>query len=608
MNPPKHNGQWKFPVEASRARQHYYADQGPALIDADDPTEDLANEITSELPPPGTWSGMAQPRAIEADADAAGLETTGNATIVTSGTVLRDRFVLEQQIGSGGTAVISRARDLQRDGETDDGSHVAIKLLRPEFRDQPQSIARLLREFRQTRSLAHPNIVRFYDLDCDRGTWFIAMELLNGEALGQRLRRASPQGLPAREALRIAVACGEALAFAHEHGVTHGDVKPDNVFVTATGEVRVLDFGVAPEPVLEPPPLDSTMVDRVAAAATRAYASPEVLAGQRPEPRDDVFSLACVIYEMLAGRHPYGRRGASEARDARLKIKPLPGLSTRQWRPLAAGLAWRRERRPAGVREFLQALGSDAPAHPPMQEAVALPVRIVAGELQRPSSRVWRGAAAIVVVAALGVLIGRFWLQSPSEPQPLSRATPVIAAVKASDASNGGIANGVGASAVADRKTPIVPNTAPTVSTRTQSSMPPVQVSFDAASMVVSQRAVTAAIPVRRLDHAGGSVRFAWRVLDGTAVAGQDYGGPPGGVAGFAEGHTYRMIYVPIVNDAQTIGDRTFTVELTGASHGASLESGSRIIVTIRDDDYRARGGLPLAAPVPLLPSLRPRT
>src|SRR5690606_29475460 len=143
---------------------------------------------------------------------------------------------------------------------------------------------------------AHPNIVQFHGLDCDQGTWFISMEMLTGEALGQRMRRAERTGLPPAEALRIASACGAALEHAHARGVVHGDVKPDNVFVTADDEVRVLDFGAAASP-LPPAAADSADFGRIAPSATRAYASPEVLAGQGPEPRDDVFSLSCVIYE-----------------------------------------------------------------------------------------------------------------------------------------------------------------------------------------------------------------------------------------------------------------------------------------------------------------------
>ena len=102
--------------------------------------------------------------------------------------------------------------------------------------------------------------------------------------------------------------------------------------------------------------------------------------------------------------------------------------------------------------------------------------------------------------------------------------------------------------------------------------------------MVVSQNAVAAAIPVRRLDQSGRRMSVTWRTMDGTALAGRDYGGPQAGLASFAEGQMVHMVYVPILNEAKATGDRTFTVELTAASPRASLGSIRRLIVTIQDD------------------------
>ncbi|MGH8129894.1 MAG: serine/threonine-protein kinase, partial [Steroidobacteraceae bacterium] len=368
MNPTSHDAQAKHPGELLRIDQSNGAGELPVPIDEPDPTEELANEVTTELTNSHRWVRSKTQRAIVSGHGRVDIEPADAAPIMANCTVLRDRYVLEQQLGNGGTAVIFRAVDLRRDGMAAEGRRVAIKMLRPELRDRPQSVARLQREFRQTQTLTHPNVVRFHDLDCDRGTWFIVMELLSGEALGPRLRRVAPDCLPREETIEIAAATAEALAFAHDHGVTHGDVKPDNIFVTAIGKVRVLDFGVAPESATQSLFGSRASPDSVVAAATRAYASPEVLEGQDPEPRDDVFSLACVIYEMLAGRHPYGRRGADTARDSRLMIEPPACLAPPQWLALAAGLAWRREHRP-DVRELMRALTADAPAPPRIQES-----------------------------------------------------------------------------------------------------------------------------------------------------------------------------------------------------------------------------------------------
>ena len=579
MNSTSHDAQARRPDVVSRIDQPICEGERPELIEVSDPTEDLANDVTSELPVSGTRLRVVPHAVIGSGNVVANDDSAAIATVTTGGTVLRDRYVLEKPLGYGGTSVVMRARDLRRAEASEQGADVAIKLLRPEFSDRPQCIARLRREFQQTQCLTHPNVVHFYDLDCDRGNWFIAMELLVGEPLGRCLRRAGPPGLPAVEALRIAAACGSALAYAHDHGVTHGDVKPDNVFITATGEVRMLDFGVAQAAARQPIPEDHAIEDAVVPAATRAYASPEVLSGQAPESRDDVFSLACLVYEMLAGRHPYGRRGADQARDAGYEVERIPGLSMQQWGALAGGLAWSREQRPE-VRELLSALCADAPDLAPVQEAAVLPVRIVEGQLLRRSSRKWRLLAAIGLAVILGVLIGRFAFDSRIEPNsapltaPLTTGTADVVS-PAADSAAGGVERPVASPKVVPP--PVVVAPAP-------ESMLPGLVAFDAGSMSVSERAIVAPVPLRHFSSARRSVTVAWRLLNGTAVAGRDYGGPQNGVARFPEGNTFRMIYVPILSNARATGDRSFTLELTDISPGASLGVTHRIVVTIVDD------------------------
>lgn len=514
------------------------------------------------------------------------------------GEVVADRYLLEGRLGTGGTANVLRARDLHRNGGQIDGGHIAIKMLRPELRFRAPSIARLQREFRQTRLVGHPNVVRQFGIGCDRGSWFIAMELLNGEPLGRRLRDQRPNGLPVPEALKIAAACGDVLACAHDKGVTHGDVKPDNVFVTDQG-VRMIDFGTAPSPqasAAEPP------AAMVAPAATRPYASPEVLAGLKPEPRDDVFSLACVIYEMLAGRHPYSRLGADEARNLGLRIEPISGLSPEQSRALAAGLAWARDARPADVRELLgkltpqdQAPRMPAGATPLPQKPrprVALPVVVPATPLPlkplpvrlsakpprvRLAAASWRpsllhprfrpifGLGALVVLMGLLAVFGEGWMTSvtpPPAPAGVARPAPAPKAV---------------APVLASARP-----AAPQAKVAQAAAAPPLpQASFREAEMVVSRGTVSAAIPIR-LQPGASRARVAWRTIDGSAVAGRDYGGPTSGVAQFQERQTNRILYVPIVTDASADADRSFTVELTGVRSGARLGSPRRVTVTIQ--------------------------
>ncbi len=498
------------------------------------------------------------------------------------GRVLDERYVIEERLGQGGSAMIMRARDLHGPSARTNG-HIAIKTLRPELRFRPQSIARLQREFRQTRLLAHPNVVRHFGIGCDNGNWFIAMELLDGEALGRKLK-ASPNGLPTPEALRIAAACGDALAHAHEKGVTHGDVKPDNVFVTTTKDVRVLDFGVAPDAAATS--AASRPAEPVVPAATRAYASPEVLAGLKPEPRDDVFSLACVIYEMLTGRHPYGRLGADEARDTGIAIERVPGLTSRQWQALAGGLAWKRDARPAHVRDLLRALSPEMPsaarpalralspempsaARPAAASFPARPVRTAARRRRWPV-RVQRRIVGVVALAGVLVALAVFESRDQAEPAALAASGPSAAAIPTAATGHSSKEDSAGPAAV-------VASVAPRAPARTLQR----RVSFKTESMVVSRGTVSAAIPIQ-LEPGARRVPVEWRAIDGSAMAGRDYGGPGSGIAIFQERQTDRILYVPIVNDAAATDDRSFTVELTGAPAGARLGSPRRVRVTIQ--------------------------
>jgi tRNA A-37 threonylcarbamoyl transferase component Bud32 len=553
----------------------------PAPEDPDPhPTADIADEATSELGPPPRPTAAA-PVSLVVPGAAPGMAP------VASGSVLRERYVLEAPLASGGTATVYRAVDLRREAALPEGRRVAVKLLRPEFRDRPVNVARLQREFRQTQAVAHPNVVRFHDLDCDRGTWFIVMELLTGETLGRALRRAGPAGLAQAEALRVAIAVGEALEHAHAHGVIHGDVKPANVFLTESGEVRLLDFGVAPESgsTAAPGPAESGT-----AAATRAYASPEVLAGLHAQGRDDVFSLACVTYEMLAGAHPSGRRGPGSAHQSGHVPEPVAGLDRARWQMLAAALDAARANRP-DMDAFVRALRGPAAATAPALPEASVPPLLtpVASAPSAPSAapaaapRRLRlvvgvaGAAGLALV--LGILIGR--LDSTADGPPAATAPAIVVEPEARP-----VALALERPAAPEPDPPPAADVAGPVAADTlaPAAGPPGLVTFDAPTMVVSSRAVVAAIPLRHLSRVPRDVSVNWRLIDGTARAGRDYGGPTEGTERLVEGNSFRILYVPILRDPTARRDRTFTVELTGATPGSEVGGAPRVEVTILGD------------------------
>ena len=270
------------------------------------------------------------------------------------GMILKERFVLEKVLGTGGMSTVFLARDMRKEEAQDRTPHVAIKVLGPEFKNHPESLKVLQREAKKAQTLAHPNIVNVYDFDRDANTIFMTMEVLEGQGL-DKLIRANRLGLPLAEVIPIVDGIAQALGYAHEKDIVHSDLKPGNVHVAKDNTVKVLDFGIARarrDGKADAPEAD-TFDAGTLGALTPAYASCEMLEGLEPDPRDDIYALGCITYELLTGHHPYARKSAVEARDANLQAEPVPGLKRRQWAALRQALAFKREERTADVLYFV---------------------------------------------------------------------------------------------------------------------------------------------------------------------------------------------------------------------------------------------------------------
>ena len=197
----------------------------------------------------------------------------------------------------------------------------------------------------------HPNIVRVYEFHREGPIAYMSMEYLYGEPLTQRIRHEDFKGLPPREALRIVDAMGQALGFAHSQGIVHCDFKPGNVFLTEVGEVKLIDFGIART---FRDPEEAASRECSFEAVSPAYASPDILEGREPDPRDDVYALACTAYELLSGAHPFAYKSAIEAREAGLTVEQCAELTRGQWKALRGGLAFERDKRTPTIEQFLE--------------------------------------------------------------------------------------------------------------------------------------------------------------------------------------------------------------------------------------------------------------
>src|SRR5688500_18386819 len=322
-------------------------------------------------------------------------------------------------LGAGGMGEVYRARDarLNRD--------VAIKTLPPLFANDPERLARFEREARTLAALSHPNIAQIFGVEELNGSRALVMELVAGESLDARIAR-GPVSLD--EALAIARQIADGLEAAHDKGIVHRDLKPANVMVTADGDVKVLDFGLAraADPPAESNPTLSPTITSPATQigvilGTAAYMSPEQAKGRVADKRSDVWALGCVLYEMLTGRRAFEGEDLSDTLAAVLRADPDWTLLPASTPPHVMSAIQRclvkdrKARIPdASVVRFLI---DDASA----SRASAVTTSAIAPAPRSRARRILPLAAAAIVGAALVAAIGWPLLRREDPPRPIAR-------------------------------------------------------------------------------------------------------------------------------------------------------------------------------------------
>lgn len=333
--------------------------------------------------------------------------------------VVAGRYELLDVLGRGGMGVVYGASDRVLDRT------VALKVLPVDRADDPTSVARFEREALAAAALNHAHIVAVFDSSADGPTRYIVMEYVAGESLARLVRRRGR--LPAQDAARIAAQIASALAAAHRAGIVHRDIKPANVMLDEDGTVKVLDFGIARAAA------GTSITQTAIVLGSAPYLAPEVSQGESADARSDIYSLGCVLYELLTGSPPF--TGELPAAVLHQHNSAIPRAPKELDPALPAGLdalvmqmlAKRPDQRPQHAEELVRGLPASIGDHPADGGEVGCPPGGVLSEpigIRRRWARLGRvgqlglGLAAMLVIAGLGIGV----LQPSASPHDASAA------------------------------------------------------------------------------------------------------------------------------------------------------------------------------------------
>jgi serine/threonine protein kinase len=575
--------------------------------------EDVAARLRSSAAAQKRVAPMPRPPVRETPA--------GAVREVAVGDVLRNRYRVRAVIGHGGMGTVFEAMDDYRLALAAAGQRLAVKVLHTAVTRREELLIELQREFQHLQLLSHPNIVRVHEFDRDGDIAFFTMELLNGAPLSGVLSVRNAAALPRPCALAIMRDVGAAISYAHSHGVVHGDINPQNIFVTNDGELRVLDFGASNRLLRDRwlPDEASDAAADPAPVATPGYASCQLLEGQKPDARDDLFAFACLTYVLFSGRHPFPNRTAVEARAQRLRPRRPPGLGGQQWRVLREGLRWERDRRPSDVRKWLDRfnLAGAAPRLP------SLPVLVNAPPPRKPNGLLATVAITLLALAAAGGLwamtdyesfeshvsawrsavLGAFdnsatapqappppALTPPARnareavakpPPPISRvapapqstpaaasaAAPISAPPTAASPSSGAAARAAAASEAAARA----------------ANAGPMRIEMAAATVDVQPGETVVNIVVHRKGNSHGDTSFTWWTESGTAQPGRDFAAAVPRVEHFEDGSRSVILNIPVSVTPRT-QPKSFYVVIDRTETGAALGERNLTMVTLQPD------------------------
>ena len=500
------------------------------------------------------------------------------------GRVLRGRYVLERRLGSGSKGTVFKALDRYRADLPEAQQYVAIKILHAAINDNNREklLAKLRQEFHCVQMLSHPNIVNVFELDRDGDVDFFTMEYLDGELLSGVIARLHPLPLSRPQAWAIIREIGSGLEHAHACNVVHADLKPHNIMITRSGEVRILGFGASTV---------STM--------TPAYACCELLEGRPADPRDDIYALACLTYELLAGTHPFQRRRSTEARDLGIVPKRPAELGLRQWRAIVAGLSWHRAGRSVPVRTWIKKLDTERVAleqSPRCHELQSAPAH------SRPGAPSFRATALFVVLlitVTFSVFVARL---TPNGQRSAGSAAPT----KNASAAENPVAAPTAMNASPQETSPV---NAPQANAPPATQPPQSPVANDGRRDVNHSKLPTeltdpivvtansykvrsgehfAEIRVHRSTRLGSDTRFVWWTEAASAKPGVDYVPQEKATQSFPKGKSSTSFFVKLVPNASRAQPEVFYVAIAEAHHTSASGQVTRAAIWLPPNDEHA--------------------
>jgi len=363
----EHNAADPLPADVYPALKSRILEAIDAQNAAGGPDDGLDHGMATIFDPDAKTSGRRSAKADErspSDREEAGA-TDDSERAKGIGDIVGGKYLLEELAGEGGMSRVYKAKDLDAERAQARDPYLAVKVLDESFKEHADPVVALNREFQKSTKLNHRNIVNVYHWFREGPFVYMTMEYLEGKPLSRVLKGLGRKRMRKEDALRIVREMAAALEHAHEAGIIHADFKPGNVILgkdeNGHERAKVIDFGIA-RVIRHPDDLsDKTIFDpRKLGALTPAYASPAMIANLELDQRDDIYSLACVTYELLTGKHPFSRDHAIEAKEMGLTVERLPGLNKREWKALCSALAFERSNRTPTVRRFLQDLSPPA--------------------------------------------------------------------------------------------------------------------------------------------------------------------------------------------------------------------------------------------------------